>query len=186
MVWTSTKTQLADELSRKLSLSECKLRPQLREAIIKRLLPNLDLFATWHNRLHGEIRYVSRYPEEKACETNGLAYTPNTDDVIYAFPPWNLAGPAAKAVLKLAKKSILVYTIIDCCGPEVPFLQSMFEHTIKITKPAILRPSKRLHKVDETEDYFRLANHVKETFIFLNGFSVGKVDQFRNELHRIG
>ena len=72
--WIGTKLQLADGISRDLSLGECKLRPWMRELIVKFFRPTIDLFASAYNRLSPDIKFCSRYDELENEQTNGLSY----------------------------------------------------------------------------------------------------------------
>ena len=65
VVWTPTKLQKADGISRELSLMESKLRPAISTPLYKWLKPEIDLFASDRNRLQPQMDYYSKYPEGK-------------------------------------------------------------------------------------------------------------------------
>ena len=80
--WISTKLQLADALSRTTMVSESKLRPKMRHLIKDVFCPTIDVFASDQNRLYRTIRYCSRFREENAVCTNGLAFKVRHSQII--------------------------------------------------------------------------------------------------------
>ena len=81
MQWVPTKEQLADDLSRRLSIIEIKLRHRLGSLLVDFFSPTVDLFASRTYRLTDVIDFCAQYPDDLARNTDGLCFEPRTSDV---------------------------------------------------------------------------------------------------------
>ena len=72
--------------------------------------PTLDLFATNVNRLHQDIKYYSRYPEQQAAGVNGLTIATPSTEVLYIFPP----KPIRRKALNVTRNTPKALYILTC------------------------------------------------------------------------
>ena len=115
--WVDTLSQKADKASRTTDYKEEQINPELYK-IFKTKLGidfNLDGMATFYNKL--EKRYISFYNESESIHKNFLTYNPQRTDIIYLFPPKNMAPIVANKMYRTKVSFLMMFHIIA----EVPF-----------------------------------------------------------------
>ena len=118
--WVDTLSQKADKASRTMDYKEEILNEKIYKKLKSKLEleVNLDGMATFFNKK--ENRYISHYQEDYAIHKNFLIYTPIPSDVIYLFPPKNMAPIVANKMYRETNKFILIFHVIS----EIPFFVS--------------------------------------------------------------
>ena len=163
--WVPTQEQLADDISRRLSTIEAKLRYPIRRLLVHIFDLNLDMFASNTNRLWPNLPYVSEYPDDEATAVDGLAYTPKGSDRIFCFPPYKLRIPTVNRLAKFTNATVFVLTIQDGLKQDLAYIFGKFEYYIRLgpNYKAVLRPAEHLVNIDGKEDYFTIYDKVVDT-----------------------
>ena len=76
-------------------------------------------------------------------------FKPTESDILYCYPPWAMRKQVTEAVLKLAKKAILVLPVFDKVTAEYSFLASHFDYVTRIgmENKMVIRVSRGMSRI---------------------------------------
>lgn len=109
--WVCTAEQEADAPSREITPVFSQLKSQFSNRLLHLLHVNLDLFASFENRL-GQCRFFSEFQHPQADGVDGMSYTGKLGDVCYAYPPRVLVNPFVKVDYSFRKPTKLLHDLI--------------------------------------------------------------------------
>lgn len=93
--WVCTKDQEADAPSREITPIFSRLKTPFSNRLVNILGIEMDLFASFENRLPG-CQFYSEFYHPKAQGVDGMSYVDQNSLRCYAYPPRVLVSPFVK------------------------------------------------------------------------------------------
>ena len=179
--WCSTHVQKADEPSRTVTKTECRLRYCFRP-LIKRFC-TLDCFAVPINKVCD--RYISRFDYLDQVAKDALTYKPRSIDYLWLYPPQPLIVPTIRVLSVFNVKSIFLHHVFTDTTLQTSALMEAYEYRIIVGRrgfPFCDAPCNSKDKQRLGHTYFRRYTDPSETYLYFKGYTLDEIKSFVTQL----